>query len=277
MAKGETYHQFVEKFDRKAPKTTDDCYTPPAVYDAVLDFVLRRWPAETAGAQILRPFYPGGDYEHADYPAGAVVVDNPPFSIYARIVRFLGTRRIPFFLFAPALTLLRPDEGFPLTYVLSDTIITYDNGARVKTAFVTNLPSPNIIESSANLRSAIMQAQTPVRSDSTSSVKRNTIYPPEIRTAAQLSNYSGYTDFSIPRTSARYVKSKEQSFFGGALILSDRARERLDLDIQAAKEAKDIQKQAAQEIQTAKAHYVQLSPASIRIIDELNAAEQSAQ
>lgn len=277
MAKRETYQQFVEKFNRKAPKTTDDCYTPPAVYDAVLDFVIRRWPAETAHAQILRPFYPGGDYEHADYPAGAVVVDNPPFSIYARIVRFLGTRRIPFFLFAPSLTCLRPDEGFPLTYILTNSTITYHNGARVKTAFVTNLPSPNIIESSADLRSAIMQAQPPVRSDRTSALNRTTIYPPEIRTSAQLTNYSGYTDFSIPRASARYVKSKEENFFGGALILSDSARERLDIDIQAAKEAKDIQKQAEQEIQADKAHYVQLSPASLRIIDELNAAEQSAQ
>lgn len=275
MAKGETYQQFVEKFDRKAPKTTDDCYTPPAVYDAVLDFVLRRWPAETAHAQILRPFYPGGDYEHADYPAGAVVVDNPPFSIYARIVRFLGTRRIPFFLFAPVFTCLRPDEGFPLTYVLTNTNINYQNGAIVKTAFVTNLPSPYIIESSADLRSAIMQAQTPVRSDSKSAGKRTTIYPPEIRTSAQLSNYSGYTDFYIPRASARYVKSKEENFFGGALILSDSARERLDRDIQAAMAAKAAQD--AQAAKAAKAIHVPLSPAARRIIDELNAAEQSAQ
>ena len=33
MAKGETYDEFVEKF--KPKNTTDDCMTPPLVYDAV--------------------------------------------------------------------------------------------------------------------------------------------------------------------------------------------------------------------------------------------------
>ena len=57
------YEGFVEKF--KPKKTTDDCYTPPLVYDAVAD-----WVSETYGlnkADFCRPFYPGGDYEHFDY------------------------------------------------------------------------------------------------------------------------------------------------------------------------------------------------------------------
>lgn len=51
------YDGFVEKF--KPKKTTDD-------------------------VPIVRPFYPGGDYENYDYPEGCVVVDNPPFSIFAK-------------------------------------------------------------------------------------------------------------------------------------------------------------------------------------------------
>lgn len=35
--KSKTYEEFVEKF--KPKKTTDDCYTPPVVYDAVADWV----------------------------------------------------------------------------------------------------------------------------------------------------------------------------------------------------------------------------------------------
>lgn len=31
--KGETYEEFVEKF--KPKKTTDDCYTPPEIYETV--------------------------------------------------------------------------------------------------------------------------------------------------------------------------------------------------------------------------------------------------
>ena len=35
------YEGFRQKF--KTKKTTDDCYTPPAVYNAVLDWVRRRF------------------------------------------------------------------------------------------------------------------------------------------------------------------------------------------------------------------------------------------
>ena len=67
------YEGFVEKF--KPKKTTDDCYTPPAVYEAVKDWACRKYSIDPACT--VRPFWPGGDYEHFDYPAGAVVLDNP--------------------------------------------------------------------------------------------------------------------------------------------------------------------------------------------------------
>ena len=41
MAKGENYEEFVEKF--KPKKTTDDCYTPPLVYDAVAEWVAKEY------------------------------------------------------------------------------------------------------------------------------------------------------------------------------------------------------------------------------------------
>lgn len=41
MAYGETYEQFVEKF--KPKKTTDDCMTPPEIYEVVCDYVCNRW------------------------------------------------------------------------------------------------------------------------------------------------------------------------------------------------------------------------------------------
>ena len=75
------YDGFVEKF--KPKKTTDDCYTPPAVYDAVLQYVREKYNIDD-DVPIVRPFYPGGDYENYDYPEGCVVVDNPPFSIFAK-------------------------------------------------------------------------------------------------------------------------------------------------------------------------------------------------
>lgn len=101
MAKGETYDQFVDKFKPKL--TTDDCYTPAAVYDAVAGWVRKEYKLDQS--DFVRPFWPGGDYESYDYPDGCVVVDNPPFSILSKIVRFYDSRKISFFLWAPSLTL----------------------------------------------------------------------------------------------------------------------------------------------------------------------------
>ncbi len=77
------YEAFLEKF--KLKKTTDDCYTPPAVYDAVLNFCRKEFDIE--GKDIQRPFYPGGDYqaEAENYGEDVVVIDNPPFSILSKI------------------------------------------------------------------------------------------------------------------------------------------------------------------------------------------------
>lgn len=47
MAHNESYEEFVDKFKPKL--TTDDCYTPPAVYEAVAD-----WAASEYGADIIR-------------------------------------------------------------------------------------------------------------------------------------------------------------------------------------------------------------------------------
>ena len=58
---------------------------------------------------VVRPFYPGGDYESLVYPDNCVVIDNPPFSIVSQIVRFYLKRGIKFFLFAPYLTLFSAD------------------------------------------------------------------------------------------------------------------------------------------------------------------------
>lgn len=155
MARGETYDQFVAKFERK--KTTDDCYTPPQVYDAVLAWVLNRWPHIDPG-RVKRPFRPDGDYQaEADtYIDGDVVIDNPPFSILAQIRRFYQGRGIPHFLFAPSFSMIQPRNGGK--YVFARATITYHNGAQVATGFVHNLPGPTITVA-PDLHQAIRAAQ----------------------------------------------------------------------------------------------------------------------
>ena len=151
MPKSKTYDEFVEKF--KPKKTTDDCYTPPAVYEAVKDWVVKEYGLE--GKEIARPFYPGGDFENYDYPADCVVIDNPPFSILTKIVRWYIEKDIKFFLFAPQLTLFSGTSG---SFVITDSQIIYENGANVKTSFVTNMDKYKV-RSANDLRLAIVKAQ----------------------------------------------------------------------------------------------------------------------
>lgn len=78
---------------------------------------------------IFRPFWPGKDYQQEEYPEGCVVVDNPPFSIFAKIVDWYVERGIRFFLFAPNMTSIRKNA----TYVGVSASVTYENGAVVGT------------------------------------------------------------------------------------------------------------------------------------------------
>ena len=64
--KSKTYEEFVEKFKPKL--TTDDCYTHPLIYDTVRDWACREYGIDLGS--IVRPFWPGGDYERFTYPAG---------------------------------------------------------------------------------------------------------------------------------------------------------------------------------------------------------------
>lgn len=129
------YEGFVAKFEPK--KTTDDCYTPQEVYDIVLSYVGEHY--DLAGKNILRPFYPGGDYEAVEYGSDDVVVDNPPFSIISQIVRYYDAHGVKYFLFAPHLTLFSSQNE--ATKVVCGVTVTYENGAKVKTSFMTNLMS----------------------------------------------------------------------------------------------------------------------------------------
>lgn len=134
-------NMFIDKFKRKT--TTDDCYTPPAVYDAVKNWVNENL-LDLTGWLILRPFRPGGDYLRENYPEGSVVIDNPPFSMYSQIVRNYTRMDVKFFLFGPALSLFVRDVD-AVQYVICRCNITYANGAKVRTGFVHNLGGNKIV------------------------------------------------------------------------------------------------------------------------------------
>ena len=93
-------NEFLDKFETK--KTTDDCYTPKNVYQAVADYVADTYQLNKEN--FVRPFYPNGDYQKFKYAENSVVVDNPPFSIMANILDYYNEHGIKYFLFAPTLT-----------------------------------------------------------------------------------------------------------------------------------------------------------------------------
>ena len=151
MPKSKTYEEFVNKFKPKL--TTDDCYTPAPVYDAIKGWACSRYGIKPD--TIVRPFYPGGDYENFEYPAGCCVLDNPPFSILAKIVDFYNARHINYFLFAPGLTCLNYAKR---TNIVIGATVVYSNGAKIATAFVTNLSGDILLECSPALTDAITAA-----------------------------------------------------------------------------------------------------------------------
>ena len=207
------YDDFVEKF--KAKKTTDDCYTPGPVYEEIKDWAVERYGLQ--GREIVRPFWPGGDYEHFDYPEGCVVIDNPPFSILAKIEKNFLAWGIDFFLFAPGLSIFKPEPE--LHYVICDMNIVYQNGANVPMSFVTNL-GDCLMQTAPELSEKVKGLQKIDKS------MPKYEYPPEIVTAAKLR----YIDskgirFSIPANSGvsfirRLDGQKDKGIFGGGFLIS---------------------------------------------------------
>lgn len=218
------YEAFVEKF--KPKKTTDDCYTPPLIYETVKAWACNEYDIDPDN--IVRPFYPGGDYEHYDYPDGCTVLDNPPFSILAKICRFYLDYGIRFFLFAPSLTAFSgKDVCMEITHIVCDADITYANGAVVRTAFVTNLGGDVVARTAPELHDAIETAMDEIKQENRRELPKYQ-YPDHIITAAMLQRYSKYgVVFEVRRGDCTRVSKLDaqsecgKTIFGGGLLLSD--------------------------------------------------------
>ena len=241
MAKGESYEQFVEKF--KPKKTTDDCMTPPLIYETVKEWACAKYGIEPAN--IVRPFWPGGDYEHFNYPANCVVLDNPPFSILSKICDFYLNRGIPFLLFAPALTAFSGrNVVMRMNHILCDTGIVYENGACVKTAFVTSFGGDLVAQTAPELDQALKEAIGRLKAEKARSLPKYS-YPPNVITAAMLNRYSKHgIDFSVRRDECVFLskldsqKEQNKAVYGGGLLLSSKkAAERAAAERAAAERA----------------------------------------
>ena len=232
MARGEIseedeeYQEFLEKF--KLKKTTDDCYTPAPVYEAVARYV-----EETYGVsrdRFVRPFYPGGDYVTERYPEGCVVVDNPPFSILSEILRFYDSKGIKFFLFAPTLTLFSSSAG-TCTALPCALAVIYENGASVNTSFLTNLERGGVRFRSAPKLQAMVQEGIDEFARTLKKQLPKYSYPPHIITSSWVGALSRLgIEFSVPVAESEGIsgldsqKATGKAIYGKGYIVSDRVK-----------------------------------------------------
>lgn len=222
--RGKTYEEFVEKF--KPKKTTDDCYTPQGIYEVIKDWVCEKYDVKEES--IMRPFKQGGDYQAEKYQEGCLVLDNPPFSIYTQICEYYLERDIKFFLFAPSLTCLSGSKIWNrMNHIICDCNIIYENGARVKTSFVTNLDTEIVLQTSPELTEIVNQKMKELQKEEKKQLPKYE-YPDHVITAAAAQRLAHYgAEFKVHKNDCVRISKldaqEKKGIFGGGLLLSERA------------------------------------------------------
>lgn len=186
------------------------------------------WAVDTyrlEGVKILRPFYPGGNYENEDYSGNIAVIDNPPFSIISKICNYYLSRNIRFFLFAPALTLFSVCRG-KCNYIAASVKVKYENGAIVCTSFVTNMGCYKIC-TAPDLHQAVRQAQPTQKNE-----KPLYKYPDNVVAFSTFNSLSAKgADIKIENgyfvSALDAQKQKKKGIYGGGFLISDSAAERV--------------------------------------------------
>lgn len=189
--------------------------TPDSIYESVKNWVLSHYnlPDDTI---IVRLFWPGADYAAYPYNGDELVLDNPPFSILAKILDFYNARGIRYFLFAPGLMCFNHIGRSHV--VLTGSTVTYANGARVNTAFCTNLPGPELLLS-AELAKAIAGAKWKVPKTSIQE------FPPNVWNSARISRLVK-RGISFEAQKVEKIANldlgggKKYHIFGGGVVLS---------------------------------------------------------
>ena len=248
------YESYVAKF-QDGPKTTDDTFTPRDVYEAVLRYVSEVY--DMTDKVVLRPFYPGGDYENAEYPENGVVIDNPPFSLFVPILEFYTARNIPFFIFGPGLTITSCCRC--CTAVIIAEQITFENGAKIKCNFASNLFGDTMIMTAPKLDEYLRACKSQEYKKPLARIG----YPDEILSCGQMQIIcKGGIEFSVKRSECEIVRRLDRlnsnahkgGLFGYHFILNS---------------AKTAEKQAARAA-AENTDYVQLSDRERKIIEKLD-------
>ena len=220
----EEYQDFLQKFEAK--KTTDDCYTPPLVYEAVANYVAEEYGLNKDN--FVRPFVPNGDYQAEKYKKTDIVLDNPPFSILSEILNYYNEHGIKYFLFAPHLTIFSSSSSS--SCLITGVSITYENGANVNTSFVTNLEDC-AFRSAPKLYKAIKTANDENLKSMRKELPKYS-YPLNVIMSCMITNYSKYgIDFRVNKDECCFVrqldsqKASGKGMFGSGYLISNKKKE----------------------------------------------------
>lgn len=254
------YESFLAKFN-DIPKTTDDCFTPQDVFEAVVAFVGSK--IDMKDKVILRPFFPGGDYINAIYPKNGIIIDNPPFSIFTDIIKFYTARQIPFFLFGQGKTIFSCCK-YCTAIIVSDSL-TYENGARIYTNFASNLFGDTIVMTAPKLNDMIFSCPSQSLKANLPTYK----YPRELLSFSQMQTICrGGLDFSVNRNECQIVRNIDnhpKSLFGDHILLSS---SKADEKTEAVDRAKEYIRMKIEKSDTY--FNIELSERECRIIKRLN-------
>jgi hypothetical protein len=254
------YESFLAKFADN-PKTTDDCFTPKDVYEAVVEYV--GTIVDLSDKVILRPFFPGGDYENAVYPENGIVIDNPPFSMFLPIVKFYTARDIPFFLFGPGMTIVWASKY--CTVLCINNNIVFENGASVACNFASNLFG-DIVAMTAPLLSELIAK---CKSQNTKQKQSQYIYPANMLCVSDLQAIcKGGIDFAVKRSETHMIDKmdlhpKKCNIFGTRFLISDHV-------VSMKEEALEASRQAQAQAQAGTFVEIELSQREKRIVERLN-------
>ena len=262
------YNEFLEKFETK--KTTDDCYTPDVVYEAVAGWVENEYGVKRAN--FVRPFYPGGDYQNYKYRDNAVVVDNPPFSILSEIIKFYCQNNIKFFLFAPTLTLFSSSSSSSCAICVG-VGVTYENNATVNTSFITNMETNCRLRSAPTLYKAVKEANDENLKELRRELPKYE-YPSYIITSTRCGQFSRYgIDFKVPIAESYHIrqldaqKESGDAIYGSAYLLSERLKDEKE---KAEREKAEREKAEREKAEREKATIWKLSEKEMQIIKSLS-------
>jgi hypothetical protein len=194
----------------------------------------------------------------------------------AQIIDFYNFIGVKFFLFAPLLTSMKHSMK-DCCFICCDCTITYENGANVNTAFLTNLePYKIMIRTAPDLRATVSEANAKAKKERKPTDKPKYKYPPEVVSIALISHLARHdVPVTIRRDELEYIptldfqRAENAVIFGGGFLTTRAKGAELDEARRQADEARRQADEARRQADEARQQVWKLSPREQEIIDRL--------